>query len=99
MEGRFLDINVTNGQSISAVDPFWKNKVSAVKIREGCTFKGYRDLYFQDPIFELTESTKRIRCLDGEFCNDVLASWSCDCGGGKRIEVDKSSSPSSDADG
>ena len=56
----------------------YDNKVSSIKIREGCILKGYDDDDLNNFIFGFNKDKPKLSKLDG---NELLTSYSCKCNG------------------
>ena len=53
------------------------DRVSSVKVRQGCTFNAYRHINFRDMMFTVTEDVSKLHNED----NDHMTSYRCYCGG------------------
>ena len=67
----------------------YDNKVSSVKLREGCTLKGYDYKDLEELIFIFNEDKVNTINDQNVNVNDKLTSYSCACLG-KSIQNDKS---------
>ena len=67
----------------------YDNKVSSVKLREGCTLKGYDYKDLEELIFIFNEDKANTINDQNVNVNDKLTSYSCACLG-KSIQNDKS---------
>ena len=52
------------------------DKVSSVKVKDGCTLKAYRHTHQQDLLFTATSDMSYV----GHDNNDHMSSFSCSCG-------------------
>ena len=60
------------------------NQASSIKVREGCTFKGFDEDDQNTLIFERTDDIQlefQYEKLNGMNANDKLTSYSCECQG------------------
>ena len=67
----------TNDGSLHGTN--YDNKVSSIKIRNGCTLKGYDNKNLKDMIFTFTEDKVNTINDDNVNVHDKLTSYSCNC--------------------
>ena len=71
---------VIETHGISNIPSSKNNAVSAIKVRNGCTFSAYGDYNGQGPLFSITEDKDILR-TNLRNKNDKLSSFSCSCTG------------------
>ena len=75
--GWIHEVGVTENDSMEGTDK--NNQVSSIKVRTGCTFKGYHLPGLDDWMFTATNDKPGL----GHRNNDKMTSFSCKCSGKK----------------